>query len=41
MSPDVFRSLFPALDRLVWLDTPAAAPGAVPVTDAVIEALER
>jgi selenocysteine lyase/cysteine desulfurase len=40
VTPDVFRSGFPALEHTVWLDTPAAAPGAGPVVDAVAEALE-
>jgi selenocysteine lyase/cysteine desulfurase len=30
-----FRSLFPALERSVWLDTPTVCPGARPVLDAV------
>jgi hypothetical protein len=41
MTPDAFRSMFPALDHTVWLDTPATAPGAIPVMDAVAEALEQ
>jgi selenocysteine lyase/cysteine desulfurase len=41
MSPDDFRSLFPALERTVWLDTPASAPGVTPVIDALGEALEQ
>jgi selenocysteine lyase/cysteine desulfurase len=40
-SSDRFRSLFPALCDLVWLDTPACAPGAAPVTDALLEAVVR
>lgn len=31
--------LFPALNRHVWLDTPACAPGAQPVVDAMHDAL--
>jgi hypothetical protein len=34
MTPDAFRSRFPALEHTVWLDTPAAAPGAGPVVEA-------
>jgi selenocysteine lyase/cysteine desulfurase len=41
MTPESFRSMFPALDHTVWLDTPATAPGAIPVMDAVAEALEQ
>jgi selenocysteine lyase/cysteine desulfurase len=41
MTPEAFRSMFPALDHTVWLDTPATAPGAIPVMDAVGEALEQ
>ncbi len=40
MTPDAFRLMFPALEHTVWLDTPAAAPGAGPVVDAVSEAVE-
>jgi selenocysteine lyase/cysteine desulfurase len=40
MTPDAFRLRFPALEHTVWLDTPAAAPGADPVVDAVTEAVE-
>jgi selenocysteine lyase/cysteine desulfurase len=40
MTPDVFRLRFPALEHTVWLDTPAAGPGAGPVVDAVSEALD-
>lgn len=32
-----FRAQFPALDRLVWLNTPTAPPGARPVLDALAE----
>jgi selenocysteine lyase/cysteine desulfurase len=34
-----FRSLFPALERWVWLDTATISPGARPVLDAVARAL--
>lgn len=37
MNLDEFRSLFPALERYVWLNTPTAPPAARPV----IEALRR
>jgi hypothetical protein len=40
MTPDAFRLRFPALEHTVWLDTPAVAPGADLVVDAVAEALE-
>jgi selenocysteine lyase/cysteine desulfurase len=40
VTPDAFRLRFPALEHAVWLDTPAAAPGADSVVDAVAEALE-
>lgn len=39
MTPRVFREMFPALGQHVWLDTPASAPGAVPVTSALRSAL--
>lgn len=35
-----FRSLFPALERLSWLDTPGSPPGALPVLEAVRVALD-
>lgn len=41
MSPEQFRALFPALDDLVWLDTPGGPPGALPVLDALAAALEQ
>ena len=41
MSPERFRSLFPALQELVWLDTPGCPPGSQPVVDAIATALER
>lgn len=34
------RQAVPALERLVWLDTPAAAPAATPVVDALRQALD-
>jgi selenocysteine lyase/cysteine desulfurase len=39
MSPEQFRNRFPALRSMVWLDTPAAPPGAEPVVPALQEAL--
>lgn len=36
-----FRRLFPALGRLVWLDTPAAPPAATPVSQALKTAIDR
>jgi hypothetical protein len=30
-----FRCLFPALSGQVWLDTPAAPPAAIPVSEAL------
>src|SRR6266545_7557746 len=39
MSPARFRALFPALRSTVWLDTPAAPPGAEPVVRALLEAV--
>ncbi|HEY5990172.1 MAG TPA: aminotransferase class V-fold PLP-dependent enzyme, partial [Streptosporangiaceae bacterium] len=35
MNPAQFRQLFPALTSSVWLDTPAAPPGAAPVVRAL------
>ncbi len=35
MNPEQFRELFPALRSTVWLDTPAAPPGADPVVQAL------
>jgi selenocysteine lyase/cysteine desulfurase len=39
LSPARFRQLFPALQSLVWLDTPGAPPGAEPVVQAVHDAI--
>jgi len=39
VSPELFREMFPALARQVWLDTPASAPGAMPVTAALASAV--
>ena len=39
MKPTEFRELFPALRGTVWLDTPAAAPGADPVVQALRDAV--
>jgi selenocysteine lyase/cysteine desulfurase len=36
-----FRSLFPALHDVVWLDTPGSPPGALPVVEAVRRALDE
>jgi selenocysteine lyase/cysteine desulfurase len=36
-----FRSLFPALARLAWFDTPGVPPGATPVADAVTRAVDE
>jgi selenocysteine lyase/cysteine desulfurase len=36
-----FRSLFPALSKQVWLDTPAAPPAATPVSEALKEAVDE
>jgi selenocysteine lyase/cysteine desulfurase len=41
VNPERFRSLFPALQKAVWLDTPASPPGAQPVVAALTSALER
>ena len=41
VNPERFRSLFPALQKAVWLDTPASPPGAQPIVDALTSALER
>jgi selenocysteine lyase/cysteine desulfurase len=35
----LFREMFPALAWQVWLDTPASAPGAMPVTAALASAV--
>jgi selenocysteine lyase/cysteine desulfurase len=35
LKPAQFRELFPALHSTVWLDTPAAPPGALPVVQAL------
>ena len=39
MTPDLFRGMFPALTRQAWLDTPASAPGAMPVAAALATAI--
>ena len=39
VTPSSFREMFPALARQVWLDTPASAPGAMPVTAALASAI--
>lgn len=39
MNPGLFREMFPALSRQVWLDTPAGAPGAIPVTSTLASAI--
>jgi selenocysteine lyase/cysteine desulfurase len=39
MTPGAFREMFPALTRQAWLDTPASAPGAMPVTSALTSAI--
>jgi selenocysteine lyase/cysteine desulfurase len=39
VTPSSFREMFPALARQVWLDTPASAPGAIPVTAALASAI--
>lgn len=39
MTPSSFREMFPALTRQVWLDTPASAPGATPVTATLASAI--
>jgi selenocysteine lyase/cysteine desulfurase len=39
MTAAEFRKLFPALERLVWLDSPACPPGADPVVQAMRDAL--
>jgi selenocysteine lyase/cysteine desulfurase len=39
VTPGLFREMFPALARQVWLDTPASAPGAKPVTAALASAV--
>jgi len=39
VTPSSFREMFPALARQVWLDTPASAPGAIPVTAALASAV--
>jgi hypothetical protein len=41
MTHEQFRSLFPALNDVVWLDTPGSPPGALPVTAALGQALEQ
>lgn len=40
MKHSEFRALFPALGERVWLDTPGAPPGALPVTAALTRALQ-
>jgi selenocysteine lyase/cysteine desulfurase len=39
VNPAAFRAMFPALARQAWLDTPASAPGATPVTSALASAV--
>lgn len=39
MTAGAFREMFPALTRQAWLDTPASAPGAMPVTSALTSAI--
>jgi selenocysteine lyase/cysteine desulfurase len=39
VTPGLFREMFPALAWQVWLDTPASAPGAMPVTAALASAV--
>jgi selenocysteine lyase/cysteine desulfurase len=39
VTPGSFREMFPSLARQVWLDTPASAPGALPVTAALASAI--
>lgn len=39
VTPGLFREMFPALAWQVWLDTPASAPGAMPVTAALVSAV--
>jgi selenocysteine lyase/cysteine desulfurase len=39
VKPRDFRGLFPALERTVWLDTPGSPPGALPVTQALAQAV--
>jgi selenocysteine lyase/cysteine desulfurase len=39
MTPGAFREMFPALTQQAWLDTPASAPGAMPVTSALTSAI--
>jgi selenocysteine lyase/cysteine desulfurase len=39
MTPDLFRRMFPALTQQAWLDTPASAPGAMPVASALAAAI--
>src|SRR5215471_10778248 len=39
MTSGTFRAMFPALTQQVWLDTPASAPGATPVTSALTSAI--
>jgi len=41
MTSEQFRALFPALERTVWLDTPASPPAAMPVVRALIAALDE
>jgi selenocysteine lyase/cysteine desulfurase len=40
VTPEEFRALIPALRDTVWLDTPAVAPGALPVTEALRATLD-
>ena len=39
ITPGAFREMFPALSQQAWLDTPASAPGARPVTSALASAI--
>jgi len=39
MTPGAFRKMFPALTQQAWLDTPASAPGGLPVTSALTSAI--
>jgi selenocysteine lyase/cysteine desulfurase len=41
MTQREFRALFPALQRTIWLDTPAAPPAPTPVVNALAGALEQ
>jgi len=39
VTPGAFRELFPALTHMAWVDTPACAPGAIPVAAALTSAI--